>query len=480
MCSITGVVYPKAGNSTIHEEIGQRVMATIYRAEDRGRDSWGYAMIFQNPQIPPSLKRWTSAPSQLSTVIPEMSHPGASVLINNNRAEPTTEYVKTKFLEDVQPYRSGGWYVVHNGTIANDKELKEGYGISVDTSIDSAVIPALLNTALSDDNFTAEDVARVLTQEVIGSYSLAIMHYKHPGKVILACNYKPLYLGYHPQSKYWMFSSQKEYITGKSIQRKLGCALTVEAIPPYSCVMVSNEMAPRDLEFLSLYPAKEGKPKALVVCSGGLDSTVVAAKAKKDGYDVTLLHFKYSCRAEEKEVIAIKKIAEYLSCEYMFVTTDIFKDVIKGSPLTGTGNEEIAYSQAGAEFAHEWVPARNLIMLSLATGIAESHGFDTLMLGNNLEESGAYPDNEMEFINKLNAVMPYSVAANKRVTIQMPVGNLMKHEIVKLGLKVDAPLHLTWSCYEAGKLHCGVCGPCYMRRTAFAINDTPEVINYEQ
>lgn len=474
MCSITGAIYPKVKDPTIQDNVGKRVMSTIYAAEDRGRDSWGFSMLFDNKE--PLTQKFLSAPKDLPCYLLPLSDAHASVLISNNRAEPTTEYVRTKSTEDTQPYIAGDWYVVHNGTIANDKELKQDYCIFTPTSIDSAVIPELLNTLLGEENFDAESVAEVLVQEVVGSYSLAIMHRKHPGKVILACNYKPLYVGYHVIEKYWIFSSQKEYITGRQLQRKLGNPISVEALPAYSCVMISNDLEPKDLKVLSLYPPRERK-KALVVCSGGLDSTVVAASAVKDGWDVTLLHFKYSCRAEDNEIKAIKDIAEFLKCEYMFVTTDMFKNVIKGSPLTGT-SDGIADGVAGAEFAHEWVPARNLIMLSIATGIAESHGFDVLMLGNNLEESGAYPDNEMEFINRLNAVMPYAVAANKRVEIMMPVGNLMKHEIVKLGVEVNAPMHLTWSCYNAGAEECGDCGPCFLKKTSYEMNDLVWHTNY--
>jgi len=118
------------------------------------------------------------------------------------------------------------------------------------------------------------------------------------------------------------------------------------------------------------------------------------------------------------------------------------------------------------------------VMLALATAFAEARGINTIALGNNLEEAGAYPDNEPEFINRFNGMLPFAVGDGKRVRVIMPVGNLMKHEIVALGHTNGAPLHLTWSCYRAGSIHCGTCGPCYMRRTAFEINKLPEVIQY--
>ncbi len=100
------------------------------------------------------------------------------------------------------------------------------------------------------------------------------------------------------------------------------------------------------------------------------------------------------------------------------------------------------------------------------------------MLGTNLEEAGSYPDNEMIFIDRLNAVLPYATQVNKRVHIEMPVGNLVKHEIVRMGIELDAPLDLCWSCYESGDIHCGNCGPCFLRKTAFKINGLTDMIPY--
>jgi 7-cyano-7-deazaguanine synthase len=119
-------------------------------------------------------------------------------------------------------------------------------------------------------------------------------------------------------------------------------------------------------------------------------------------------------------------------------------------------------------------------MLSVATAFAEAKGFDVIVLGNNMEEAGAYPDNEPEFIRRFNEVLPFAVGANKQVRVIMPVGDLMKHEIVKMGFENGAPMELTWSCYKNGNKHCGKCGPCFMRRTAFEINNINEVIEYEE
>jgi 7-cyano-7-deazaguanine synthase len=158
---------------------------------------------------------------------------------------------------------------------------------------------------------------------------------------------------------------------------------------------------------------------------------------------------------------------------------DFFR-VVRHSPLLGDGEiNRVDEGREGAEFAHEWVPARNFVFIALATAIAEAYGYDYIATGINLEESGAYPDNEMEFIRLLNKVLPYAVGPNKHVELLMPVGHLVKHEIVRLGLEVGAPLHLTWSCYDKGPKHCGRCGPCYMRRWAFKINGVRDPVEYD-
>jgi len=192
---------------------------------------------------------------------------------------------------------------------------------------------------------------------------------------------------------------------------------------------------------------------------------------------IHLIHFLYGSRAEGPEVKAVQAVAEALGAELTLFPLPVYKK--SDSPLLDP-DSKVAGGEAGAEFAHEWVPARNLLLLSVATAFAEANGFDTIVLGNNLEEAGAYPDNEPEFIDRFNDLLPFAVGDGKRMRVIMPVGNMMKHEIVELGHEVGAPMDLTWSCYRAGELHCGKCGPCYMRRTAFEIAGYPEVIEYKE
>ena len=393
----------------------------------RGRDSWGFWSTGYSYRV---LSAFTAHKA------PYLRVPIGRSALANLRAEPTTEWVKEKQIADIQPYEVGDWVIVHNGTVANDKELCATYNLHPPTKIDSWIIAGMLDKL---NSFPAT------INKLIGSYAICAVNKKRPDQIHFAMNYRPLYLHQHA------------VLT--SVQLDADDCL----LPPYSIGMLTA--GGLHIEPLFSTPTKD---RALVVCSGGLDSTVAAAALKHQGMEVELLHYDYGCRATGPEAKATRAIADHMGVPLHIVSTPIFTDIIKGSPLTGTGT--IAAGEQGAEYAHEWVPARNLIMVSIATGIAESRGFNVLALGANLEEAGAYPDNEPQFLKQFGQLLPFAVRDGTQLRIETPVGTLMKHEIVKLGMQVDAPMHLTWSCYNTGDKHCGHCGPCHMRRIAFEIN----------
>jgi 7-cyano-7-deazaguanine synthase len=211
----------------------------------------------------------------------------------------------------------------------------------------------------------------------------------------------------------------------------------------------------------------------LVVASGGLDSTVAAAMLQHAGREVALLHIQYGCHAERREAEAVRQIARYLGSESVFIDAP-WLGGLGASALTE--DRPIAAGREGAELPHEWVPARNLLMIATACAVADARDYGAIALGTNLEEAGAYPDNTQEFIRIMSRAS--SLGTRARAIVEAPVGNLVKHEIVRLGLKLRAPLHLTWSCYRNGRLHCGRCGPCFMRKTAFRMNGAEDPVGY--
>lgn len=393
MCSIYGSL-SWLGHPTKIDEI-----STL--AADRGRDNHGRKVYTNGNRV---------------------------AIIGSRRATPTTEVDEAP----AQPYGN----VVHNGTIANDKELGARPG-----EVDSMVLHRVLD--FSGFRQFVKSLAKLK-----GSFALAAAA---NGTVYLACNYKPVY--YYTTNGTTYFASMERHLAPVV---KMGTRAA--RLRPYSALDLGT-MEQADLP-------REGSQKALVVASAGLDSTVAAALLIEQGYQVSLLHFLYGTGADVVEAGRILDIGARLGAPVLMHQIDYQPMLGSGGLATGS----LAGGVDGAEWAFEWVPARNLLMLATAVAYAEANGFGTVAYGGNLEEAGAYPDNEEEFVNLLDQALDYAVADGKQVRLVAPVGRLMKHEIVAEGLRLGAPLDLTWSCYRDEERHCGECGPCYMRRTAFERN----------
>ncbi len=188
--------------------------------------------------------------------------------------------------------------------------------------------------------------------------------------------------------------------------------------------------------------------KCLVVCSGGLDSTTSAAHARYvDGLDVVLLHFRYGSQAETREVAAVRRIATHLDGEFVLAELD-WLHRIGGSSLT-RADAPISGPVEGAEYPHEWVPARNLLFLSFAAAYSDAHEIKNIYMGLNLEESAVYPDNTIEFYERVNELLKFATLS--RPTIRMPLARMMKWQIVEYAYKIAAPIHLSWSCYRSAQ-----------------------------
>src|SRR5712692_3474830 len=437
-CSVNGcILFERERTREELLAIEAKLREIIVRAEDRGRDSYGI-LSFKRDGTFTQFKR-TGRPSESLQTAPTLLSQDTTIVINNNRAEPTTEYVKDKRPSDIQPF-GNIVYISHNGIIANDHELERKYQLSRKSSIDSAIIPPLLEAQWDG---SVDNLAMILGSELLGSFALAIVSTQQADTLFLACNYKPLFLEYELQHDVLYFSSMEQYLQSQTLP--LWNMNPIRQMSSYSSLSISTKKSWGEAS-ISTTRRLANQERVLVVCSAGLDSTVAAKLMIDHGYDVSLLHFKYGQRAQEREESALKAIGSSLGCKVQLVELDLFKKVVGHSRLTETFSqiESTREGEAGAEFAHEWVPARNLVFLSVAVAIAEARSYDVVALGNNLEEAGAYPDNEMIFVQKLNEVLPYATNLNKRVRLEMPVGNLMKHEIVKLGMEIGAPLSLTW------------------------------------
>lgn len=213
---------------------------------------------------------------------------------------------------------------------------------------------------------------------------------------------------------------------------------------------------------------------AVCVCSGGIDSTVAATIATKEGYEVHIFHASYGQRAEEREKESVKQIALYLEAKELKLVEIPFLKELGGSALTDFTQAVPVGEEAslGLDKEHDtpptWVPCRNLILLAHASAYAEVIGADALFVGFNAEEARSYPDNDVEFVKRYNAVLEKAVASFSRVpVVQAPLANLLKPAIIEKGMEIRAPIHLTYSCYLGVEKHCGSCASCLHRRRGF-------------
>jgi len=222
---------------------------------------------------------------------------------------------------------------------------------------------------------------------------------------------------------------------------------------------------------------------AVCVCSGGIDSTVAATIASHEGYELHLFHASYGQRAETREKEAVEKIAAYLGAKDLkFVKIPFLKelgsssltDITREVPVAGEVNLE------EKETPSTWVPCRNLVLLATASAYAEVISADAILVGFNAEEAKSYPDNEKEFVRRYNLVLKKAVASfSQPITVKAPLVDLLKHDIIKKGKEVKAPLHLTYSCYLGGEKHCGICESCLHRQRGFreaGVEDPTEYI----
>lgn len=211
--------------------------------------------------------------------------------------------------------------------------------------------------------------------------------------------------------------------------------------------------------------------KALVLCSGGLDSVVAAYQLRKEGFEVCLLMVDYGQQAATSEMLLVSRIAFEHSFGASFVDVPIGE--VSTASLVDSFNEHRAEDLKGGT---AFVPARNLILLSLATAYAVSNAYGYIAHGNIAD--GIYPDNKPAFTDAFNAILPHAVGTDHPAVLG-PVNFLQKWEVVQLGKSLQVPFELTWSCYLSGDLHCGVCGSCVSRKRAFERAGVLDPIQYE-
>ncbi|HXU16000.1 MAG TPA: 7-cyano-7-deazaguanine synthase QueC [Terriglobales bacterium] len=224
------------------------------------------------------------------------------------------------------------------------------------------------------------------------------------------------------------------------------------------------------------------RSRAVVLASGGLDSTVTAAIAKQEGYELFFLTIAYGQR-HAVEVERARQVAAALgAANHLVMSLDL--RAIGGSALTGPA--AVPKDREGNERSRTipvtYVPGRNLIFLSIAAAHAEVVGAPLIYFGANVLDYSGYPDCRPDFIRAFEMAVKEGTKAGMEgnsLQVKVPLLMLTKAEIIRQGVELQVPFHLTHSCYDpVGDQACGRCDSCVIRREGFAKAGVVDPIAY--
>ncbi len=220
-----------------------------------------------------------------------------------------------------------------------------------------------------------------------------------------------------------------------------------------------------------------------------MDSTVCAALAARD-FEAFGLHISYGQRTESRELASARAVAAAVGLrDLLTLRTDFFRR-IGGSALTdlaiavpdaepeagaGTGGEPAPRTGSGVPVTY--VPFRNAHFLAAAVSWAEVLGATTVFIGAVEQDSSGYPDCRPAYYDAFNQLIRTGTR-DGAITVSTPLIHLRKHEIVRLGVELGAPLHVSWSCYSGEAEACGVCESCALRLRAFAQAGVTDPVPY--
>jgi 7-cyano-7-deazaguanine synthase len=241
------------------------------------------------------------------------------------------------------------------------------------------------------------------------------------------------------------------------------------------------------------YPSEQ--PLAVILLSGGMDSTVCAALARSAGYRLAALHLNYGQRTQARELKAFHDVSDFYGIDQRLVIDVSHFAAIGGSSLTDASMQVTTVSEATLPSARpsskerlleqqpsaiptSYVPFRNANILAMAVSWAEVLGAQALYIGAVEEDSSGYPDCRKEFYDAFQRVIDLGTKPETRITLVTPVIMLSKRAIVECGVESGAPLHLSWSCYQREDSACGVCDSCALRLRGFQQAGVDDPIPY--
>lgn len=218
---------------------------------------------------------------------------------------------------------------------------------------------------------------------------------------------------------------------------------------------------------------------AICLVSGGLDSCVVAAMAARR-YRLAMLHLNYGQRTQGRELRAFHAIADFYKVphELRLVADISYLSQIGGSALT---DPSMAVPKDGVDttvIPPTYVPFRNTHIIAIAVSWGEVIGARRIYIGATEVDSSGYPDCRADYFEAYNRLIQLGTRPETAIRIETPIIQMDKGEVVRKGVELGAPLHLTWSCYEREDVACGLCDSCRLRLKGFRAAGVEDPIPY--
>lgn len=221
------------------------------------------------------------------------------------------------------------------------------------------------------------------------------------------------------------------------------------------------------------------KPIAVVLMSGGMDSTVCAALAHRDGFDIAALHVRYGQLTQERERTAFNDVCDFYSINRRLIVDISHLAAIGGSSLTDSSIPVTEAQLHSTDIPTSYVPFRNANILAIATSWAEVLHAERLYIGAVEDDSSGYPDCREEFFVAFQEVIRTGTKPLNPLRINTPLIHMSKSDIVRSGIELRAPFHLTWSCYRSENEACGTCDSCALRLRGFEQAGSNDPLTYK-
>lgn len=216
--------------------------------------------------------------------------------------------------------------------------------------------------------------------------------------------------------------------------------------------------------------------KAVIILSGGLDSTTLLYDIISQGYEVKAISFDYN-QKHKKELDKAKLTCKKLNIEHKVLNLDVLNQIAP-SALTRDDWSIPEGHYEDENMKQTVVPNRNMVLLSLATSYGVAEKADKLFYGAHAGDHEIYPDCRKEFVDKMSDVI--KICDWHEVSLEAPYWNFTKGDIVKRGIELGVPYEDTWTCYKGLEKACGKCGSCQERLEAFSVNKLTDPLEYEK